>query len=241
MGFSVLEASTASSEALTDESRDILDSLSEPHSLLHLESDTASQIQPLYIRLILNITNSNPSLCDKFASPEMVGGLVHIISTNFGDLTEDALGKENNSLNNVILALGALINLTEQSEISRSMFLHSAGATKPLLGRLLHLFTTHVDSISTAHSVLEVHHNVAVGYLAVLLLTLSLDIETRSRIKNSLAPKGLAVVISTVAEFLQYHQKIEQEISPVSPQGKPASGFLSRLQELITRIQLAEQ
>ncbi|CAI7648538.1 unnamed protein product [Penicillium crustosum] len=241
MGFSILEASTASAESLTKENWGILDPLSELHSLLCLESGTGSQIQPLYIRLILNITNSNPPLCDRFANPEMVGGLVHIASANFGDLTEDALGQANNSLDSVILALGALINLTEQSEASRSIFLHSAGSSKPFLDQLLHLFMAHVESISTAHSVLEVHHNVAVGYLAVLLLTLSLDPETRSKIKSSLAPNGLTPVISTVDEFLQYHQKIEQETSTFPTQGQPASGFLSRLQELITRIRLAEQ
>ncbi|CAI7648195.1 unnamed protein product [Penicillium viridicatum] len=241
MGFSILEASTTLAESLTKENWGILDPLSELHSLLCLESGTASQIQPLYIRLILNITNSNPPLCDRFAIPEMVGGLVHIVSANFGDLTEDALGKANNSLDSVILALGALINLTEQSEASRSIFLRSAGSSKHFLDQLLHLFMTHVESTSTAHSVLEVHHNVAVGYLAVLLLTLSLDPETRSKIKSSLAPNGLTPVISTVDEFLQYHQKIEQEISTFPTQGQPASGFLSRLQELITRIRLAEQ
>ncbi|KAJ5373584.1 Wings apart-like protein [Penicillium concentricum] len=241
MGFSILEASTALAESFTKEHWDILDPLSELHSLLCLEPGTVSQIQPLYIRLILNITNSNPLLCDRFANPEMVGGLVHIVSANFGDLTEDALGQANNSLDSVILALGALINLTEQSEASRSIFLHSAGSSRPFLDQLLHLFMTHVESISTAHSVLEVHHNVALGYLAVLLLTLSLDPETRSKIKSSLAPHGLTTVISTVDEFLQYHQKIEQEISTFPTQGQPASGFLSRLQELITRIRLAEQ
>lgn len=149
MGFSILEASTALAESLTKEHWDILDPLSELHSLLCLESGTVSQIQPLYIRLILNITNSNPSLCDRFANLEMVGGLVHIVSANFGDLTEDALGQANNSLDSVILALGALINLTEQSEASRSIFLYSAGSSKPFLDQLLHLFMTHVESIST--------------------------------------------------------------------------------------------
>ncbi|KAJ5444994.1 Wings apart-like protein [Penicillium cf. griseofulvum] len=216
MGFSILEASTALAESFTKEHWDILDPLSELHSLLCLEPDT---------------------ICN----PGNGWGLVHIVSSNFGDLTEDALGQANNSLDSVILALGALINLTEQSEASRSIFLHSTGSSRPFLDQLLHLFVTHVDSISTAHSVLEVHHNVAVGYLAVLLLTLGLDPETRSKIKSSLAPNGLTAVISTVDEFLQYHQKIEQEISTFPPQGQPASGFLSRLQELITRIRLAEQ
>jgi hypothetical protein len=79
----------------------------------------------------------------------MVGGLVRIVSAKFGDLTEDTLGQANSSLDSVILALGALINLTEQSEASRSIFLHSADSSKLFLDQLLHLFMTHVDSIST--------------------------------------------------------------------------------------------
>ena len=149
MGFSILEASTALAESLTKEQWDILGPLSELHTLLCFDSGTVSQIQPLYIRLILNVTNSNPSFCDRFANSEVVGGLVQIVSANFGDLTEDTLGQANNSLDSVILALGALINLTEQSEASRSIFLRSAGSSKPFLDQLLHLFTTHVDSIST--------------------------------------------------------------------------------------------
>jgi hypothetical protein len=149
MGFSILESSTALAESFTKDHWDILDPLSELHSLLCLESGTAGQIQLLYIRLILNVTNSNPSLCDRFATPEMVGGLVRIVSAKFGDLTEDALGQANSSLDSVILALGALINLTEQSEASRSIFLHSADSSKLFLDQLLHLFMTRVDSIST--------------------------------------------------------------------------------------------
>ena len=152
MVFSVLEASTASTESLKNEHRVIMEPLSKLHGLLYLKSDRADvsqQIQPLFIRVILNVTNSNPAICDEFANREMVGGLVHMVAANFGDLTEDALGQENNSLDSVILALGALINLTEQSESSRSIFLHSAGSTKSFLDHLLHLFTTYVDSTST--------------------------------------------------------------------------------------------
>lgn len=87
---------------------------------------------------------------------------------------------------------------------------------------------------------MEVHHNVAVGYLAVLLLTLAIDNETRSKIKSLLASNGLATVISTVDEFLQYHRKVEQEASVLPTQGQPASGFMARLQELIAQIRLAE-
>ncbi|CAG8188075.1 unnamed protein product [Penicillium olsonii] len=244
MVFSILEAFTASSESANHDYCAAMEPLSTLHDLFYLKSDhldaTSQQIQPLFIRVILNVTNSNPAICDEFAKQEIVGGLVHMVTTNFGDLTEDMLGHENNTLDSVILALGALINLTEKSEISRSAILHSTGTIRPLLDQLTHLFTTFVDSISTAHSVVEVHHNVAVGYLAVLLLTLSLDNEARSRIKKSLAPNGLTTVISTVEEFLQYHRKIEQEVPPLPTQGQPVSGFMARLQELITQMRLAE-
>ncbi|CAG8303557.1 unnamed protein product [Penicillium salamii] len=244
MVFSVLEAFTSSPESANDDYRGIMEPLSTLHGLFYLKSDyldaISQQIQPLFIRVILNVTNSNPAICDEFAKQEIIGGLVHMVTANFGDLTEDMLGQENNTLDGVILALGALINMTEKSAMSRSTFLHSIGSGQPFLERLTHLFTTFADSISTAHSVVDVHHNVAVGYLAVLLLTLSLDNETRSRIKKLLAPNGLTLVVSTVEEFLQYHRKIEQEVSALPAQGQPASGFMARLQELIAQVRLAE-
>lgn len=83
---------------------------------------------------------------------------------------------------------------------------------------------------------MEVHHNVAVGYLAVLLLALCLHTGARMRIKESLRPNGLTIIMSTVNEFLQYHQKIEQELHPAQA-NKEASGFLVRLQDLINEIQ----
>lgn len=75
----------------------------------------------------------------------------------------------------------------------------------------------------------------AVGYLAVLLLALCLNSEARSQVKKALPSGGLAVVMSTVNEFLQYHQKIEQELNPL-PVGE-TSGFHVRLQDLIGQIQ----
>jgi hypothetical protein len=153
MVFSALEALTASPDSLNYEHRSIMEPLSTLHGLFYLKSShtdiVGQQIQPLLIRVILNVTNSNSAICDEFANQDMVGGLVHMVTTHFGDLTEDTLGQENNSLDSVILALGALINLTEQSEVSRSIFLLSSASGQSFLGRLLHLFTTFVDSIST--------------------------------------------------------------------------------------------
>ncbi|KAJ5610070.1 hypothetical protein N7510_006789 [Penicillium lagena] len=229
--FSILEAHTASAESSAEGSQSLLGRLSGLHGLLRSGDDSdlgRQQLQTLYMRVILNVTNSNSTLCDDFATTELVGGLVHIVLAKFGDLTEDSLAQENNSLDRVILALGTLINLTEQSQAARGHFLNPASRPKSFLNRLLRLFLAHVDSVSSAHSVVEVHHNVAVGYLAVLLLTLCLNPEARSRIKG----KELTRIKSTVDEFLQYHQKIESR--------EAASGFLVRLQALVKQIQQME-
>lgn len=50
---------------------------------------------------------------------------------------------------------------------------------------------------------------------------------------------GLAIVMSTVDEFLQYHRKIEQELHPPQAQGK-ASGFVVRLQSLVSQVKHIE-
>ncbi|KAJ5169116.1 uncharacterized protein N7482_004710 [Penicillium canariense] len=242
-GLSILEIHTTSGDPVQRDHHDALSILAGMHSLLQMANMASEvdavrqQLQILYLRVILNVTNSNPILCDKFATPAMVEELAAITMARFGDLTEDSLSQENNSLDTVILALGALINLVEQSEASRTMFLNPACVAQSLLDQLLRLFLAHVDSTSKAHSVLEVHHNVAVGYLAILLLALCLHPGARVQVKESLHPNGLAVIMSTVNEFLQYHQKIEQESYSVQANRRETSGFLVRLQDLISQIQ----
>ncbi|KAJ5095159.1 hypothetical protein N7532_007450 [Penicillium argentinense] len=260
LGLTVLEAHTTSSDLFWEDHRDILKLLPQTYGLLRVldESDETSQeLQTLYIRVILNITNSNGGLCDDYATPAMIDGLSEIVMSRFNDMTKETLSQPEGktSLDTVILALGALINMTEQSETSRSMFLNLSRGTQSLLDRLLDLFLAHVEStaqVCTTHftlqpdcclrkfqadSVPEVHHNVAVGYLAVLLLSLCLDRDVRLHVKEVLHPKGLSVVVSTVDEFMQYHRKIEQELYPMQEK-REAGGFLGRLQDLVGQIQL---
>ncbi|KAJ5928011.1 hypothetical protein N7466_006967 [Penicillium verhagenii] len=242
LGLSILEAHTTSGGPLQRDHRDVLVSIASLYSLLSVGSEdpvntTSQSIRNLYIRVILNVTNSHPGLCDDFATPEMIGELAAIAITKFADLAQEPFVQDNNnSLDTVILALGALINLTEQSETSRVIFLNPEISDRPLLDQLLDLFSVHFDSTSEAHSVPEVHHNVAVGYLAVLLLALCLNPSARIQVTNSLNSKGLLVVLSTVEEFLQYHRKIEQELQPLPVQGD-SKGFHTRLQDLMIQIQ----
>lgn len=77
------------------------------------------------------------------------------------------------------------------------------------------------------------------GYLAVLLLALCLHPDARVQVKKSMSSNGLAVVMSTVDEFLQYHRKIEQELYPLQAK-REASGFIGRLQGLASQVQRTE-
>jgi hypothetical protein len=151
LGLSILEVHITSGDPVQQEQHDALGVLSEMHGLLRLDNEAGAvrqQVQMLYLRVILNTTNSNPRLCDKFATAAMIAKLATIAMAGFGNLTEDSLAQENNSLDTVILALGALINLVEQSEASRVIFLKSGCVPESILDQLLRVFSAHVDSIS---------------------------------------------------------------------------------------------
>lgn len=150
-GLSILEAHTTSGVAIQKEQLDTIRLLSDMNGLLRIENSTdaiSQQIQTLYIRVLLNVTNSNPTLCDEFGAGKIVQQLTEIVLTKFGDLSEESLAQENNALNTVILALGALINVTEQSEAARAMFLQPDSNTQSLLDRLLRLFSAYAESTS---------------------------------------------------------------------------------------------
>jgi hypothetical protein len=55
-------------------------------------------------------------------------------------------------------------------------------------------------------------------------------------IGKSLDGKGLAVILSTVKEFLQYHRKVEQDLQ-AEDKANPASGFTVRLQNIVSEIE----
>ncbi|KAL2013445.1 hypothetical protein VTN00DRAFT_970 [Thermoascus crustaceus] len=198
------------------------------------------RIQALFIRLLLNITNNNPSLCEEFATPELIKALVGIVETNFKDFSGNFVGKNDDSLDIVILALGALINLTEESGKSRKLFIGSNAGPGSSLDRFLHLFSTGLDVVSEADCVVQTHFNVAFGYLSILLSMLCLDPDARSHIRNSLNGDGLSLVLTTVEEFIHYHQKVEEERDQSTAED-PIVEFTSRLQGIVNLIRQSER
>lgn len=112
------------------------------------EFDQTRKILGLYLRVIMNVTNADPALCKGLATPELVAGLVGIVTEEFRHVSEDSLAKENSSLNILILALGALTNLAEKNESSRAVFLMSDRDSASFFQRLLLQFSHGTHSLA---------------------------------------------------------------------------------------------
>ncbi|PGH29566.1 hypothetical protein GX50_07680 [[Emmonsia] crescens] len=245
LAFSILESYTVVQNSLDPSQEKILKKLSRLGPLLsqlsRYSEGCCRQIQLLEIRLILNLTNNNPSLCEDFSTPELIRALMAIVLSNFGLVSEDfASDKKDSLLDAVILALGTLINLTEWNETARQLILKTRSGSTTFLDRLLQLFKDGWEKTSEADSVVQTHSNVAFGYLSVLLSTVSLNDEARLHLRNSLHGRNIDRVLATVEEFLHYHRKVEKELQDGGGEHESVSGFTCRLQGIVDRIKQAE-
>ncbi|KAF9882973.1 hypothetical protein FE257_004377 [Aspergillus nanangensis] len=236
--FSILEAYTGSSGPLDRDQCDAFRPLRHLHHLLRMgQCDQSRELLLLYVRVTLNLTNKDLLLCNELATSPILSGFIGIITAGLSDVNEDTLAKEDNSLNTVILSLGALINLAEKSDSSRALFLTAASESQSsFLQILLQQFSTDIDFIDQAHSVPEMRHNVALGYLAVLIVTLCLNEEAIPYVERSLNGKGLRLALSTAGEFLEYHQKVEQALHPWEARDEKGTQFTTRLKHIISQI-----
>ncbi|ODH51741.1 hypothetical protein GX48_02208 [Paracoccidioides brasiliensis] len=250
LAFSILESYTVVLSSLSPSQEKILKTLTPLGCLLsqlsHYSEPCCKQIQLLEIRLILNLTNNNPSLCEDFSTAEFIRGLMQIVLSNFGLVSEDfGNDKRDSFLDAVILALGALINLTEWSEAARQLiFKTRSNNSTTFLDRLLQLFKDGWEKTSEAESVIQTHSNVVFGYISVLLSTVSLNDGARLHLRSSLHGRTIDRVLATVDEFLHYHRKVEElhdgKDGSQGEEESSVSGFTSRLQGIVNRIRNAE-
>jgi hypothetical protein len=154
--LSILEAHATLPSSLGNDHQNALKPLTQTSRLLFSlgvsNEGRCRQLLISHLRLILNITNNNPQLCDDFATPELVQGLVEIVLTNFKMASGDFIGERKDSLDIVILTLGALINLTEESETSRRIILTLETDSRSLLEHLIRLFSMGFETISDVSS-----------------------------------------------------------------------------------------
>ncbi|RAL08398.1 ras-domain-containing protein [Aspergillus homomorphus CBS 101889] len=184
------------------------------------QDDQGRQILALYLRVILNLTNNECLACEQYASPEMIIGFARIVSAGLSSASAFFGSNEHDPVSLVILALGILTNLAEQSESCRACFLMPAHDSQPPLDILVQQFSLNIDLVSHAKSVSEVHSTVAVGYLSILLAVLCLHTEPCARIRELLLNFGreVASVKSTAKEFFLYYEKAERDSRLTEPQ-----------------------
>lgn len=86
----------------------------------------------------------------------------------------------------------------------------------------------------------DVNHNVVTGYFSILLVNLCLNIDASAQVQQSLGVKGLDTILSTAEEFLQYHQKVDQESPSIEAKVDYDSGLTTRLKSFISHIKERE-
>ncbi|KAL6235423.1 wings apart-like protein regulation of heterochromatin-domain-containing protein [Aspergillus navahoensis] len=237
--FSILENYSLISGAFDREHCLCFQRLSQLHSLLFLDHhDRTRQISVSYIRVILNLTNKEPTLCVSFASRELVSGLAKIIAREYCNVSRDSTEHGGRALNEVILALGTLINLSEKTEQSRTILVHSDGCAIPFFHQLLEQFSSSVIAMDQAHSVPEVHRNVVAGYLSILLLTVCHDKRARLLVKDSLDGDTLGLILSTAEKFLQYHREVEKDTHLFETWEQGGSKLTKRMEHIISLVRL---
>ncbi|KAL5332371.1 wings apart-like protein regulation of heterochromatin-domain-containing protein [Aspergillus crustosus] len=234
--LSILENYSVILDSFDSDHRQYLRRLSQLHRLLSPAHHSHNrQIRLAYIRVTLNLTNKELTLCDSFAIPEFVSGLVKIVTGELRGISETPQGKENSALTAVILALGTLINLTEKTQQSRAILMHPDRRTGTLFNQLLDRFSCSVISMDQAKSVHEVHENVVAGYLSILLLTVCLDEQALTQFECSQKSGGLALVLATAEQFLQYHREIEKDNLKLESWQQEDHRLTARLEHIINQ------
>lgn len=143
--LSILEAYMTLADSLSIDHRDILRPIAQLYHILELKeselNDRSREIRILYIKVILNLTNNNSSFWTEFVKPELLGALLGVSLSKFCELTNEHLVEEKSTLDTVILALGTLINLTQRSDLARTMFLTTTKNSTSFLQMLLKKFS----------------------------------------------------------------------------------------------------
>ncbi|KNG48345.1 hypothetical protein DDE82_007884 [Stemphylium lycopersici] len=192
----------------------------------------------LAVKLCMNITNNKPKACQPFSAKSFVQPLVHSIIERFQSLhSGSAPEKQTETLESLILSLGATINLAEFSEQMRLNVDDNESTVETLVG----IFLEGSERASQAKSVEESHSGVAIGYLAVLLGNLCLSDSVRSQICMLLPDQQLTMLIDSIKEFVRVHEHVDRKAHDFEgTEGQEASqNYTARLMHVVERLQSA--
>jgi hypothetical protein len=209
----------------------------------------------LAVKLCMNLTNNKPKACQSFSAKTFVQPLVLSIVERFKSL-DSGSGSERRteSLESLILSLGATINLAEFSDQMRlntddneqsietlvKIFLD--GSERASQVREQYAFGTWARlTVFQAKSVEESHSGVAIGYLAVLLGNLCLNDSIRTKIRMLLPDRQLTALIESIKEFVRVHEHVDKRTEDFEgAEGQEAlQTYTARLMLVVERLQRA--
>ncbi|KAI5297578.1 hypothetical protein KEM55_004505 [Ascosphaera atra] len=240
--LSILESYTVALSNLSPDQEKLVRKLSCLGALLESLSDFEDSpknrgICVLLVRLILNLTNNEAAICERFSTPPLVKALSNIVVNEIPKISGEASVDDVEAVTDfVILSLGCLINLSECSERFRSLFASTKHGSDLCLDILVTYFIDGKDSASEADNFEQMRFNVVLGYLSVFLCTLCLDDDIHKQLSKQLQHNGVDQLLGTVEEFLKYHKKVEEEVRDGMGHQDSNTTFIARLQGIVDRV-----
>lgn len=188
----------------------------------------------LALRLSLNLTNENHAASDVFAIPALTTNLVKFIHQQCALLrTKVASEVHAANIDNTILALGVLINLTEFSDQVRLSVIDGGDE---MLTQAVNIFLENVELTEKDDSVEEGQTNVAFGYHAFMLGNLCQNEKVRRIVRRQLPGSKLTILLNEMQEFTNLHRRMDK----VRLQGEEGEdlerGHVHRLQALVDTL-----
>lgn len=98
-------------------------------------------LRNLVLRLVLNLTNNSPEICEAFANPNVIHTMLSIVVSCFRTSCVDNTKLNTRTLlDSLILAIGSMINLTECCDSARQLVTSLSSENASFLDVLLQLF-----------------------------------------------------------------------------------------------------
>lgn len=195
-------------------------------------------------RLCANITNESADVQAAFVERDAVRHIMAEIVHGFDLLhnpsasTSTAETNPKRDFDILVLAIGALINLTEHGAAAQQQAIQEAA--QPSLAAIVHIFLEAQKHVLEADSVEQVEVNVAYGYLAIMLANVCQDDGARKFVRGLLPGGKLRTLVAAVEEFVRHHEKAgaQQESGDTVEEW---SSFTERLLGVLAKLKAAER
>ncbi|KAJ4353797.1 uncharacterized protein N0V89_005527 [Didymosphaeria variabile] len=233
--FSALESLSISKDGQATWPDEVLRRLADMMSAFF--DTTGSSPRRLVIRLCMNLANNRPKACQIFADQTFVTRLARFIVECFHTLGDDASQQPLTRVrDDLILALGAMMNLAEFSDQAR---LNVTQGGDELLGDLVNIFLEGSERAERADSVKNAHFLVPTGYLTIMLGNLCLNDRVRRKVISLLPGENMTLLVQKVREFVQYNQRLDQAEFEGAEGQQTLQNFTLRLMLVVERLEKA--